>query len=52
MKVYSVGVLDDKYFRLLIRHFQEQDSKSFFEYFSNPSVYRFELGEPISQKKV
>jgi len=38
--------------RLLIRHFQEQDSKSFFEYFSNPSVYRFELGEPISQKKV
>jgi len=37
--------------RLLIRHFQEQDSKSLFEYLSNPSVYRFELGEPISLER-
>ena len=37
--------------RLLIRHFQEQDSKSLFEYLSNPSIYRFEPGEPISLEK-
>lgn len=34
--------------RLLIRPFQEQDYPSLFEYLSNPLVYRFEPGEPIS----
>jgi ribosomal-protein-alanine N-acetyltransferase len=34
--------------RLLIRQFQEQDYSSLFEYLSNPSIYRFEPGEPIS----
>lgn len=37
--------------RLLIRSFQEQDYLSLFEYLSNPTVYRFEPGEPISIKK-
>jgi ribosomal-protein-alanine N-acetyltransferase len=34
--------------RLLIRQFQEQDYISLFEYLSNPIIYRFEPGEPIS----
>lgn len=34
--------------RLLIRQFQSQDHISLFEYLSNPSIYRFEPGEPIS----
>jgi RimJ/RimL family protein N-acetyltransferase len=34
--------------RLLIRQFQEQDYRSLFEYLSNPIIYRFEPGEPIS----
>ena len=34
--------------RLLIRPFQEQDGQALFEYLSNPEIYRFELGEPIS----
>ncbi len=37
--------------RLLIRQFQEQDYISLFEYLSNPIVYRFEPGEPISLEK-
>jgi ribosomal-protein-alanine N-acetyltransferase len=37
--------------RLLIRQFQEQDYSSLFEYLSNPSIYRFEPGEPISLEK-
>jgi ribosomal-protein-alanine N-acetyltransferase len=36
--------------RLLIRQFEEQDYTSLFEYLSNPSIYRFEPGEPISQR--
>ena len=34
--------------RLFIRPFQEQDSESLFEYLSDPTVYRFEPGEPVS----
>jgi [ribosomal protein S5]-alanine N-acetyltransferase len=34
--------------RLLIRRFQAQDDISLFEYLSNPRVYRFEPGDPIS----
>ena len=34
--------------RLLIRRFQERDYRSLFEYLSNPIIYRFEPGEPIS----
>ena len=34
--------------RLLIRPFQEQDGHALFEYLSDPSVYRFEPGEPVS----
>lgn len=34
--------------RLLIRPFQGQDYSSLFEYLSNPTIYRFEPGEPIS----
>ncbi len=37
--------------RLLIRQFQEQDYASLFEYLSNPVIYRFEPGEPISLEK-
>lgn len=37
--------------RLLIRQFQEQDYISLFEYLSNPIIYRFEPGEPISLEK-
>jgi ribosomal-protein-alanine N-acetyltransferase len=37
--------------RLLIRKFEEQDFKSLFEYLSNPSIYRFEPGEPVSLEK-
>jgi ribosomal-protein-alanine N-acetyltransferase len=37
--------------RLLIRRFQEYDYQSLFEYLSNPSIYRFEPGEPISLEK-
>lgn len=37
--------------RLLIRQFHEQDYPSLFEYLSNPAVYRFEPGEPISLEK-
>ena len=33
---------------LLIRPFQEQDGQALFAYLSNPSVYRFEPGEPVS----
>jgi ribosomal-protein-alanine N-acetyltransferase len=34
--------------RLLIRQFEAQDFKALFDYLSNPGVYRFEPGEPIS----
>ena len=34
--------------RLLIRPFQEQDGQALYEYLSNPDVYRFEPGEPIT----
>ena len=34
--------------RLLIRPFQEQDGQALFDYLSNPKVYRFEPGEPVS----
>lgn len=34
--------------RLLIRQFQAHDYLDLFAYLSNPSVYRFEPGEPIS----
>jgi ribosomal-protein-alanine N-acetyltransferase len=37
--------------RLSIRPFQEQDYRSLFEYLSDPGVYRFEPGEPISLEK-
>ena len=37
--------------RLLIRQFQVQDYRSLFEYLSNPIIYRFEPGEPISLEK-
>ena len=37
--------------RLLIRQFQEKDHTFLFEYLSNPIVYRFEPGEPISLEK-
>lgn len=37
--------------RLLIRQFQAQDYISLFEYLSNPIIYRFEPGEPISLEK-
>ncbi len=37
--------------RLLIRPFQEQDYTSLFDYLSNPDVYRFEPGEPITIEK-
>jgi RimJ/RimL family protein N-acetyltransferase len=34
--------------RLLIRPFRPQDGPALFEYLSNPDVYRFEPGEPLS----
>lgn len=34
--------------RLLIRRFQNQDYKPLYEYLSNPIIYKFEPGEPIS----
>lgn len=34
--------------RLLIRSFQPEDYTALFEYLSNPVVYRFEPGQPIS----
>jgi ribosomal-protein-alanine N-acetyltransferase len=34
--------------RLFIRQFMEQDYRSLFEYLSNPSIYIYEPGEPIS----
>ena len=34
--------------RLLLRQFQQQDALSLHEYLSNPAVYRFEPGEPVS----
>jgi RimJ/RimL family protein N-acetyltransferase len=37
--------------RLLIRAFKEQDFKALFEYLSNPIIYRFEPGEPVSLEK-
>jgi RimJ/RimL family protein N-acetyltransferase len=37
--------------RLLIRPFQQQDDISLFEYLSNPIIYRFEPGEPISLER-
>jgi RimJ/RimL family protein N-acetyltransferase len=37
--------------RLSLRQFKEQDFKALFEYLSNPIIYRFELGEPVSLEK-
>jgi [ribosomal protein S5]-alanine N-acetyltransferase len=37
--------------RLLIRPFKDQDFESLFEYLSNPAIYRFEPGEPITLEK-
>jgi ribosomal-protein-alanine N-acetyltransferase len=34
--------------RLIIRSFQEQDYPALFEYLSDPTVYRFEPGEPVT----
>ncbi|MBN2006869.1 MAG: GNAT family N-acetyltransferase [Anaerolineae bacterium] len=34
--------------RLVIRPFQEKDWVALFDYLSNPAVYRFEPGEPIT----
>ena len=34
--------------RLVIRPFKEQDAKSLFDYLSNPAIYRYEPGEPIT----
>jgi ribosomal-protein-alanine N-acetyltransferase len=34
--------------RLLIRPFNENDSQDLYEYLSNPTVYRFEPGEPVT----
>ncbi len=37
--------------RLEIRQFQPEDGESLFEYLSNPDVYRFEPGEPVTLEK-
>jgi RimJ/RimL family protein N-acetyltransferase len=37
--------------RLVIRPFKEQDFMALFEYLSNPIIYRFEPGEPVSLEK-
>jgi [ribosomal protein S5]-alanine N-acetyltransferase len=37
--------------RLIIRPFKEQDYQSLFEYLSNPLIYRYEPGEPISMEE-
>ena len=37
--------------RLLIRYFQEQDYLPLYEYLSNPDIYLFEPGEPVSLDK-
>jgi len=37
--------------RLLIRPFQAADASALYDYLSNPLVYRFEPGEPISLEK-
>lgn len=34
--------------RLLIRKFSPEDAASLWDYLSNPAIYRFEPGEPIS----
>jgi RimJ/RimL family protein N-acetyltransferase len=34
--------------RLIIRPFQEQDCDSLFEYLSDPGIYQYEPGEPIT----
>ncbi len=34
--------------RLIIRPFQEQDCNSLFEYLSDPGIYKYEPGEPIT----
>ena len=34
--------------RLLIRKFEPQDGNALFEYLSDPGIYRFEPGEPVS----
>jgi ribosomal-protein-alanine N-acetyltransferase len=47
--IEALGMINTS--RLLIRQFQEQDYASLFEYLSNPSIYRFEPGEPISLDK-
>jgi ribosomal-protein-alanine N-acetyltransferase len=37
--------------RLLIRRFEEEDYPSLFEYFSNPKIYEFEPGEPVTMEE-
>lgn len=37
--------------RLFIRHFQESDCESLFEYLSDPVIYRFEPGAPVSMEE-
>jgi len=37
--------------RLLIRRFQEQDSTDLYEYLSDPAIYHFEPGEPITMEE-
>ena len=38
--------------RLLIRPFQEQDNDSLYEYLSDPGVYKYEPGEPMTREEV
>jgi len=45
----EVSMIDSS--RLIIRPFQELDFLSLFEYLSNPTIYRFEPGEPITLEK-
>ena len=44
-----VGVAMIETSRLTIRPFQEQDCDSLFEYLSDPGIYKYEPGEPITR---
>ncbi|NQT57364.1 MAG: GNAT family N-acetyltransferase [Bacteroidetes bacterium] len=37
--------------KLLIRKFQEQDADSLYAYLSNPVIYRYEPGDPLSREE-
>lgn len=36
--------------RLLIRRFQEKDYQCLYDYLSNPGIYRYEPGEPVTRE--